>query len=87
MRIINQDRDAIIIADMATYDPVFYEGTLIAFNIYGVNLKTKERQLLGTVDDDVEAIELVTDINSLIEEGFEEYEMPLLIDLEELEEL
>lgn len=63
MKVVSQDRDTIITPDKVDYEPVYSVDTKIlwGFNIFGYESGVKH--LLGTVEDDVEAIGIVSDIN------------------------
>jgi hypothetical protein len=83
MNIVNQDRDMIVSTKDVDYAPVYSPDTkvLLGFNIFGI--VGDEKYLLGTVEDDIEAIGIVTDINIAIENGDKWYYM--CTDLDHLE--
>jgi hypothetical protein len=74
MNIVTQDRNEVVPCTRADYEPVYSGQLLIAFNVLVEH--GNKKYMVGTFDDDIEAIGVVTDINTSIEAGDQWYYVP-----------
>ena len=94
MKIVNQDRDKTYTMDENTqiyYRTKWHKETFLGFNVYGKGLIKKDKRLkteimLGTYDDENEAVCVVREITNFFKIGkFNKYTLPESADIEEFE--